>query len=213
MKDLRSAGQRRHDGLLDVLLLALRSQQLPTCNGVTATIILTMTADQAAARTGLATTGHGALIPVEQALRIAGGDARVFPVSFDKAKRVIAYGSARRIFTEGQRLAMIARDKGCSFPGCDRKPNWCEAHHILDFALGGPTSVDNGTLMCGHDHDHHLKAGWTCRMINGRPHWTPPLWMDKTQTPRLNHAHDPAPALSKDEPGTGAPPSDDRQDP
>ena len=188
VKDLRTAGQRRHDGLLDVLLLALRSEQLPPCNGVTTTILLTLTADQAGA--GLATTGHGATVTLEQALRIAGGDARVFPVIFDKARRVKSYGSAHRIFTEGQRLAMIARDQGCSFPGCTVGPNWTEAHHIVDFALGGPTSVDNGTLLCGYDHDHHAAAGWTCRMIDGQPHWTPPLWIDKTQTPRLNHAHE-----------------------
>ena len=88
MKDPRTAGQRRHDGLLDALLLTLRAGQLPTCNGVTTTILLTMTADQAATGTGLAQTGHGALIPVGQALRMAGGGARVFPVNFDKARRV-----------------------------------------------------------------------------------------------------------------------------
>jgi hypothetical protein len=100
VKDLRSPGQRRHDGLLDILLLALRSDQLPPCNGITTTILLTLTADQAATGVGLATTGHGATVTVEQALRIAGGDARVFPVIFDKTKRVESYGSAHRTFTE-----------------------------------------------------------------------------------------------------------------
>jgi hypothetical protein len=174
VKDLRTAGQRRHDGLLDALLLALRADQLPTCNGVTTTILLTLTADQATTGAGLASTGHGALLPVEQALRMAGGDTRVFPVIFDKARRVESYGSAHRIFTEGQRLAMIARDQGCSFPRCSVGPNWTEAHHIVNFALGGPTSIENGTMLCGYDHDHHLAAGWSCRMIDGRPHWTPP---------------------------------------
>jgi hypothetical protein len=141
--------------------------------------------------TGLATTGHGALIPADDALRIAGGDARVFPVIFDKTRRVESYGSAHRIFTEGQRLAMIARDQGCSFPGCTVGPLWTEAHHIVDHALGGKTSVDNGTMLCRYDHDHHVTAGWTCHMINGTPHWTPPPWIDPTQTPRRNHAHNP----------------------
>ena len=187
-KDLRTAGQRRHDGLLDALLLALRSEQLPPCNGVTTTILPSITADQAGA--GLATTGHGALLPIGQALAMTGGDARVFPVIFDKARRVESYGSAHRIFTEGQRLAMIARDQGCSFPGCTVGPNWTEAHHIIDFALGGPTSIKNGTMLCRYDHDHHAAAGRSCRMIDSRPHWTPPLWIDKTQTPRRNHAHE-----------------------
>ena len=193
VKDPRTAGQRRHDGLLEALLLTLRSEQLPSCNGVTTTMLLTMTTDQAATGVGLAQTGHGALIPAGQALAMAGGDARVFPVIFDRARRVQAYGTAHRIFTEGQRLAMIARDQGCSFPGCTAPALWTEAHHIVDYALGGKTSVDNGTLLCRFDHDNHVKSGWTCRMLNGTPHWTPPKWIDKTQTPRRNHAHNPIP--------------------
>jgi hypothetical protein len=163
VKDPRTAGQRRHDGLLDALLLTLRADQLPTCNGVSTTILLTLTTDQAATGVGLAQSGHGALIPVSEALRIAGGDARVFPVIFDKTRRVQAYGSSHRIFTEGQRLAMIARDQGCSFPGCSVGPNWTEAHHITDFALGGPTSIDNGTLLCRFNHDNHVKSGGRAR--------------------------------------------------
>jgi hypothetical protein len=26
-------------------------------------------------------------------------------------------------------------------------------------------------------------------MINGRPHWTPPAWLDYDQVPRVNTAH------------------------
>ena len=89
---------------------------------------------------------------------------------------------------------MIARDGGCSFPGCDVKPNWCQAHHIVDYALGGPTSIDNGAMLCGFNHRDHSRTGWSCRMLNGTPHWIPPTWIDATQTPRRNHAHDPIPA-------------------
>jgi hypothetical protein len=66
--DPRTPGQRSHDGLQDALLALLRSGKLPACNGVAATIVLTMTDQQAETRTGLATTGHGALISVDQAL-------------------------------------------------------------------------------------------------------------------------------------------------
>jgi hypothetical protein len=118
----------------------------------------------------------------------------MFPVIFDKTRRVESYGASHRIFTEGQRLAMIARDGGCSFPGCDVKPNWCQAHHIVDYALGGPTSIDNGAMLCGFNHRDHARTGWSCRMLNGTPHWIPPTWIDPTQTPRRNHAHDPIPA-------------------
>jgi hypothetical protein len=193
--DPRSASQRRHDGLLDALTLLLRTDELPAANGVAATVQLTITSQQlqdhaAGQPGGLVPTGHGSLISLSQALSLA-RDARVIPVIFGTCKNVTAYGSTQRIFTEGQRLAMIARDQGCSFPGCDAPPAWCQAHHIQDYALGGPTSVDNGTLLCGVHHREHQKMGWTCHMSAGIPHWTAPSWLDPDQTPRRNLMHDP----------------------
>jgi hypothetical protein len=188
-RDPRTPGQRNHDGLQDALLTLLRSGELPACNGVAATIVLTMTEQQAETRTGLVTTGHGALISVDQALTLA-GDARIMPVVLTKTREITAYGEAHRIFTEGQRLAMIARDQGCSFPGCSVGPAWCQAHHITDYAITHRTSVDDGTLLCGFHHREHPNLGWTGHMINGTPHWTPPRWLDPTQTPRRNRTHD-----------------------
>lgn len=34
-----------------------------------------------------------------------------------------------------------ARDRGCVFPGCDRGPAQCEAHHIHPWWAAGPTSL------------------------------------------------------------------------
>ena len=189
-RDPRSPAQRRHDGLLDALLLTLRSGRLPQAGGVTTTIILTMTLEQVENRAGLVSTGHGSLISMEQALTLA-TDTRLIPVIFTGVKRVAAYGTTHRIFTEGQRLAMIARDQGCTFPGCDTPPAWCQAHHVTDYALGGPTTTDNGTLLCGYHHREHHNLGWTCHMSDSHPTWTPPPWIDPHQTPRHNHAHTP----------------------
>jgi hypothetical protein len=122
--------------------------------------------------------GHGALISVEQALTLA-GDARLMPVTLTRTREITAYGDTHRIFTEGQRLAMIARDQGCSFPGCSVGPAWCQVHHITDVAISRRTSVDDGTLLCGYHHREHPKLGWT-----------PPAWIDPTQTPRRNRTHD-----------------------
>ena len=46
-------------------------------------------------------------------------------------------------------MALIARDAGCSFPGCTHPPQWCDRHHILDWILGGLTDLDNLTLLGG----------------------------------------------------------------
>ncbi|MDQ2749495.1 MAG: HNH endonuclease [Actinomycetota bacterium] len=187
-KDPRTAGQRLHDALLDATLIALRSQNLPHCGGVAATILLHMTPEHIQTGTGLVATGHGIQISAAEALSLF-GDARIFPVILDDTGEIKDYGPARRIYTEGQRLAMIARDHGCSFPGCTQPPSRCQSHHITDYSITRRTSVHDGTLLCGFHHREHPKLGWTCRMISGTPHWTPPRWLDPQQTPRRNQAH------------------------
>ncbi|MGH3508692.1 MAG: HNH endonuclease signature motif containing protein, partial [Nocardioidaceae bacterium] len=44
--------------------------------------------------------------------------------------------------------AMVARDKHCAFPGCRRPPIACDAHHIVHWADGGGTGLDNLVLAC-----------------------------------------------------------------
>ncbi len=187
--DSRAATQRRHDALHDAMLTMLRSDELPACGGITTTILLTITDEDLRRGRGVATTGHGALIPTSEALRLA-GDAQLIPVLLARTKRIEAYGHTQRLFTPGQRLAMISRDQGCSFPGCTAPPAWCQAHHIIDWADGGPTTIDNGTLLCGYQHREHPALGWSCAMLDGIPHWTAPSWLDPTHTPQRNHAHD-----------------------
>ena len=67
-QDPRTAAQRRHDALLEALKINVRARALPSIAGVTATIVLTMTAEDFETRKGLARTAHGALIPVPEAI-------------------------------------------------------------------------------------------------------------------------------------------------
>ncbi len=40
---------------------------------------------------------------------------------------------------------------GCQFPGCNNR-EWVDAHHIIHWARGGETKLDNLVLLCGHHH-------------------------------------------------------------
>ncbi|WP_375487473.1 DUF222 domain-containing protein, partial [uncultured Jatrophihabitans sp.] len=73
IKDPRTAGQRRHDALLDALKITVGSGKLPTAGGVLATVVLTIDADTYLTGEGFALTGHGAQVPVKEALGWAGG--------------------------------------------------------------------------------------------------------------------------------------------
>ncbi len=57
------------------------------------------------------------------------------------------------------RRAVAIRDQHCRFPGCDRRPGWCEAHHVVPWP-DGETTLDNLVLLC--DFHHHVvhRPGW-----------------------------------------------------
>jgi hypothetical protein len=69
-------------------------------------------------------------------------------------------GRATRTPSKALRRAVMIRDGGCRFPGCDRKPSWCEVHHHDPWHAGGETKLE--TLLAGCDYHHHLihKPGW-----------------------------------------------------
>lgn len=138
---------------------------------------------------GLALLGHGQLISAAQLLRIA-CDAAVIPVVFNDAGGVLAYGRERRLASRGQRLALVARDGGCTFPGCDRPAAWTEVHHIHEWAAGGATDLDNMVLLCRFHHRHFAALGWQVRMsTDGLPDWIPPPWLDHQRRPVRNTVH------------------------
>ena len=140
---------------------------------------------------GLATTGHGALIGVDAALRIA-DEAHVVTVVQNRAGRVLSHETRSRIATRNQRLALAARDGGCSFPQCDAPSAWTQAHHVTEWSRGGATNLDNLTLLCGYHHRNFERAGWSCRMVGGVPYWSPPAFIDPARMPRRNTAHNTA---------------------
>lgn len=110
--------------------------------------------------------------------------AEVIPAFCDDTGAVLALGRTRRFATRYQTLALIARDAGCSFPGCTVPPEWCDRHHILDWARGGPTDIDNLTLLCSYHHYRAFAQGWHCRINPDRlVEWIPPAYIDATQTP------------------------------
>ena len=134
---------------------------------------------------GLAELGHGQTVSAKALLTMA-CDAQVVPVVFNDAGGILAYGTTRRLASSGQRLALAARDRGCSFPGCDRPPAWCEVHHVVEWSSGGPTDLDNLCLACVHHHHAFAKAGWQVDVHDGVPWWTPPPWIDPEQRPLRN---------------------------
>jgi hypothetical protein len=84
-------------------------------------------------------------------------------------------GRATRTVSRAQRTALVVRDGGCGFPGCDRPQSWCEAHHLRHWLYGGPTDLANLTLLCRAHHRAVHEGGWQLhRAPDGRLTATPP---------------------------------------
>ena len=61
--------------------------------------------------------------------------------------------SPHRFFTGGWRRAVEVRDRVCQHPTCDVTAEYCHVDHIVEHNDGGPTSVENGRLLCPQ-HNH-----------------------------------------------------------
>jgi hypothetical protein len=119
--DSRTPAQRRHDAILEALKLLYSSGSLPTANGCATTLVLTATIDEFADGTGIVQTSRGYAIPTAVADRWLDPKAKAILVLLSKTRSILAYSDQHRLFTEQQRLAMFARDRGCSYPGCDAR--------------------------------------------------------------------------------------------
>src|SRR6266536_2316863 len=69
-------------------------------------------------------------------------------------------GRATRVISPALRRALAVRDGGCAAEGCDRPPPWTDAHHLVHWLHGGPTSLDNLVLLCRTHHRAVHEGGW-----------------------------------------------------
>jgi hypothetical protein len=136
-----------------------------------------------------ATLDTGERITTATARRLA-CDAQLLPVVLGGSGQVLDTGRARRLATGPLRRAVIARDRGCAFPDCDRPPRWCDCHHLISWADGGRTDLDNLVLLCRRHHRLAHRRDWQVRLGHDRlPEFLPPPYVDREQRPRRNLFH------------------------
>jgi hypothetical protein len=189
--DERTAGQRRADALVEVCRLVLAGGELPDNGGDRPQVVVTVAFDPLRHAFGTGMLDTGDRLSADTARRLA-CDARILPAVLDGAGQPLDLGRERRLFTGPLRRALVLRDGGCAFPGCDRPPRWCDGHHVIHWADGGPTSLGNAVLLCGHHHRliHDPRAGWNVHITaDARPTFIPPAWLDPRRLPRRNAFH------------------------
>ncbi len=167
------------DALLELARRSLAGDDLPDTGGHRPQMVITIDLDRLQRGIGAATTPDGTATgtPMSAATaRRAACDAGILPAVLGSAGQPLDIGRDTRVIPTAIRRALILRDRGCTFPGCHRPPNWTDAHHLRHWADGGPTSLANLTLLCGHHHRTVHTRNWAAHTDphGGSPHWHPP---------------------------------------
>jgi len=102
-------------------------------------------------------------------------DCNVTRILLGAESQVIDVGRSKRVISPAQRRALNVRDKGCRWPGCDRPASYTSGHHIVHWIKGGPTDLDNLTLLCRRHHWLVHEGGWQLiKTDDGGMHAVPP---------------------------------------
>ncbi len=173
--DLRTHGQRQGDALVELARRALRAGDLPTVRGAPAQIRVVIDWFALCAARGAPGVAGGALayagpICAETARRLA-CDAGVIAMFTDPAGLPLDVLRAQRSATAAIRQAIELRDGHCVFAGCTAPASFCDIHHVQHWAHGGPTSCENGALLCERHHTAVHEGGFTIARDPGTATW------------------------------------------
>ena len=149
-EDSRSHLQRRADALVDLCSDHLAHGDTRTSGGTRPHVTLTVVPQALRGQPAQPCELDGAVVTPVTARRIA-CDAAVTEVVVDGGT-VLDVGRTRRTIPPAIRRALEIRDSGCTHSGCDAPSRWCDAHHIVHWADGGPTSLENLRLLCRRHH-------------------------------------------------------------
>ena len=182
--DERSTHQIAADSLVAMVRLAVDADPGTLFGGRRPSVRVVVGERELATGTG---TGyledHGEAVSLPAVQRMV-CDVGVIGVKFDDDGQCVNVGRSQRLFTERQRVGLAVRDGGCRFPGCDRPPSWCEAHHIEHWHRDkGRTDVADGILLCRRHHLLVHSNRWEISR-DGATYWlTPPESADSAQRP------------------------------
>ena len=185
--DPRSPARRQADGLIELARRALQSGGLPETGGQRPQVTITLDYETLRKQLGAAELAWGGPVTPATARRIA-CDAQLIPVLLGGAGQPLDVGRASHTIPTGIRRALIARDRGCAFPGCADRPPGATGTTSNTRPTADPP-LTNLVLLCGHHHRNIHHHGWQVRLRHGLPVFLPPPWIDPTQTPRRNRLH------------------------
>jgi hypothetical protein len=153
--DKRTGWQRRADALVELARQRLDQGDLPEVAGQKPHLSLLVRASEG----GAGELEWGGLVPTETAERMA-CDSAMTVIRTNADGEPLQAERTLRTIPPSLRRPLVARDRGCRIPGCDRPPDWTDAHHLKHWAHGGETTLGNLVLLCRRHHRLVHEGRW-----------------------------------------------------
>jgi len=189
-EDERTAAQRRHDAVGELVHHAMDQGTLPRRSGVKPHINLTTTIEGLKNEVGAPPADLELSLPIStRTLERITCDSTLSRVLLADSM-VIDVGRATRTVSGPTRRALRTRDRGCRFTGCDRPVEWANPHHIMHWARGGPSNLPNLVLLCYYHHRLVHEGGWQVVKSGREFRFLPPerVFMRRARGPGLRWA-------------------------
>ena len=182
---MRDHGARMWDALVLTCEHALSTDLPPDAHGARPRIAVTTSLDALRGAIDWSTVCDDGTELSPAAVRRLACDADIIPVALGTRGEVLDVGRAHRLVTPALWRALVCRDRHCAFPGCTKPPVMGHAHHLVHWADGGTTALDNLVLLCGHHHRTVHHTPWRVRLNpdDGRPEFLPPPRPGRHQPP------------------------------
>jgi hypothetical protein len=166
-QETRTPAQRRADALEEICRSYLGRADRPLVAGERPHVVVTVPLD------ALIEGGGGDLdrvgsVPGHDVRRLS-CDASVTRIVLGPRSEPLDVGRRTAVVPGPLRRALIARDRTCRFPGCDRHHGWCDAHHVEHWADGGETALQNLVLLCRRHHRAIHDGGFGLAMEGVHP--------------------------------------------
>ncbi|MEY1672959.1 DUF222 domain-containing protein [Gordonia sp. ABKF26] len=176
-EDRRSLGERRADGLELLLDQAAIGAAVTTAGAPRTQVLVTIPADDA----DPARLPWVGAVTASTARRLS-CDGGVAEIVLDSEGVPLRMGTTKRLFPHHLRQAIIVRDMCCV--KCVAPAAHSQVHHLVHWADGGPTDLDNGCLLCQRCHTQVHHHGWQVVMGPDRHPWLiPPVDVDPRRLP------------------------------
>ena len=175
--DYRSREKRMADAAVDVGMHALDSGLIPQQGSQRTHLNVTTSFETLLGLPGApaAELEHSGLPISSKTVERLACDASITRILLSSESVVIDVGRAKRTISGPARKAINARDRGCTWPGCERPASWTSGHHLKHWLHGGDNQPPNLTLLCYRHHYLVHEGGWQIvRGDDGRMLTIPP---------------------------------------